>query len=50
MTMGTTITTLHLAPAVRFEPCAHFHADVEPGVCAGCGWTADDHEVLDAAA
>ena len=40
-----TITTLPLAPSVRFEPCLVFHADhVDTDVCGGCGWPADDHE------
>ena len=46
-----TITTttgpgLHLAPPVRWEPCAEHDDDpTDPGVCAGCGWSADDHDV-----
>ncbi|MEX0665938.1 MAG: hypothetical protein WD598_14375 [Acidimicrobiia bacterium] len=42
----STITPLPLAPAVRFEPCLAFHADllVDLGVCAGCGWPTDDHD------
>jgi len=42
----STITHLHLAPSVRFEPCVTFHAGDERdlGVCAGCGWPVDDHE------
>jgi hypothetical protein len=35
-----------VAPAVRWEPCPEFDdgaaADLA-GVCAGCGWPADDH-------
>jgi len=36
------------APAVRWEPCSEFHdeAGTEPtGLCAGCGWAPDDHEL-----
>jgi hypothetical protein len=40
----STITTLALAPSVRFEPCVGFHADAGLDVCAGCGWPADDHD------
>lgn len=37
---------LHLAPPVRWEPCAEHDDDpTDPGVCAGCGWSADDHEL-----
>jgi hypothetical protein len=47
----STITRLHLAPTVRFEPCLAFHDDhvVDAGVCAGCGWPSDDHEPAQAA-
>lgn len=39
-------TVLRLAPAVRFEPCAGFDVDpVDAEVCAGCGWTEDEHGV-----
>ena len=40
------------APAVRWEPCPEFHEDPAAeaaGVCAGCGWSSDDHELLAAA-
>lgn len=34
-------------PAVRFEPCSEFHDDAAiEGSCAGCGWLADDHDVM----
>jgi hypothetical protein len=49
----TTLTTISAsAPAVRWEPCRAFHdeADGDPsGVCGGCGWPPDDHELLAAA-
>ena len=36
---------LELAPLVRYSPCAQFHPDAEHAhCCAGCGWSADDHE------
>jgi hypothetical protein len=46
MSHHSTITRLHLAPSVRFEPCLAFHADDRRDlhVCAGCGWPSDDHE------
>ena len=43
------------APAVRWEPCAEFHDDADDGttegggVCAGCGWPPDDHQLAAAA-
>jgi hypothetical protein len=45
-----TITTsrpgLHLAPPVRWEPCAEHDDDpTDPGVCGSCGWSADDHDL-----
>ena len=50
--MTTFITTMSSAPAVRWEPCSAFHHDADgeaSGVCAGCGWPPDDHELLAAA-
>ena len=40
-----------IAPAVRWEPCDEFHDDARDpsGVCAGCGWPLDDHELPAAA-
>jgi hypothetical protein len=46
--MGT-ITTTEPIPAVRWEPCAAFHTDGHDSACAGCGWTADEHGLADAA-
>jgi hypothetical protein len=45
MDTSTTITLEPPAPpAVRWEPCTEFHGvDVDGGVCAGCGWSTDDH-------
>jgi hypothetical protein len=35
------------APAVLADRCGTFAADPdEPGVCAGCGWLADEHPDL----
>lgn len=47
----STITRLHLAPSVHFEPCLAFHADdvSDVGLCEGCGWSVDDHEPAQAA-
>jgi hypothetical protein len=40
-----------LTPLVRFTPCAEFHSDGDDvELCAGCGWSADDHDALDVAA
>ena len=42
-------------PAVRWEPCGAFQSDTHTpahahdDVCTGCGWTADDHGLADAA-
>ena len=53
--MATTTTvprSVDTAPTVRWEPCSGFHDDpaVDPvGVCAGCGWPLDDHELPAAA-
>jgi hypothetical protein len=53
MTISISITAMASeAPAVRWEPCPEFHDDpaAEPtGVCAGCGWAPDDHELPAAA-
>jgi len=38
------VTTLKLAPKVSYEPCTHFDAD-DDGICAGCGWMSEDHEL-----
>ena len=45
----TSITTTEPIPAVRWEPCEAFHDETVEGVCAGCGWAADDHGLADAA-
>jgi len=37
----------HPAPAVRWEPCAEASGPDELGLCAGCGWPADDHQGLE---
>ena len=32
-------------PLVRFNPCAQFAPELDDlELCAGCGWSADDHE------
>ncbi len=33
------------AEPVRWEPCPEPHAD-DTGLCAACGWPADDHEAV----
>jgi hypothetical protein len=33
-----------VAPEVRWEPCTAAGATDEFGLCAGCGWLAQDHE------
>ncbi len=31
---------------VRYLPCAEFHPEPEDnGLCEGCGWSNDDHQV-----
>jgi hypothetical protein len=32
------------APALRWEPCVEASAIDDHGMCAGCGWPADDHD------
>jgi len=57
MPATTTITSIptEVAPTVRWEPCSQYHDDgpeapVEgSGLCAGCGWPADDHALAAAA-
>jgi hypothetical protein len=47
----STITRLHVAPSIRFEPCLAFATgdgrDLD--VCDGCGWSVEDHEPAHAA-
>jgi hypothetical protein len=35
-----------LAPASRWEPCPEATPADEHGLCAGCGWPADEHAGL----
>jgi hypothetical protein len=42
--MISAIEELDLDGPVAYEACTGFHADDEPGRCAGCGWAEDDHE------
>ena len=41
--MTAVIEELSLEVLVAYEPCAGFHADDDPALCAGCGWSEDDH-------
>jgi hypothetical protein len=44
--MSSTTALRSITTTVRWEPCGGFHDEAaDPGVCAGCGWPADEHPV-----